>query len=90
MKYYLIGKPGSQQDKLTPGELTLVREKRNIFGLRRQSYFYMVSTDRAPLDGYYWGEWHSPNNAGSLKMIKEVSEAVALYLIDNYVNKIDR
>lgn len=79
MKYYLVGNPGT--DIVEPGEGTLIRECRNLFGQRRWSYFF--STDADGTQCLKWGSWQKYDivKGGKYPASREVSEAVALLLI---------
>jgi hypothetical protein len=79
MKYYLVGNPG--KDIVAPGEGTLIRECRNLFGQRRWSYFYSAYADGTPC--LTWSVWQKFDmvKGGKYPASREVSKAVALLLI---------
>lgn len=80
MKYYLVGK--SFRDIVAPGEGTLIRESRNLLGQRRWSYLY--GQDEHGNDCLFWGAWQAFDmvKGGKYPAAREVSEAVALLLIE--------
>lgn len=80
MKYHLVGNPG--KDIVSAGEGTLIRECRNLFGQRRWSYLYVV--DAYGNNCVTWSGWQKSDivNGGKYPASREVSEAVALLLIE--------
>lgn len=80
MKYYLVGNPGT--DIVAPGEGTLIRQCRNLFGQCRWSYFYSADAYGKPC--LTWSAWQKFDmvRGGKYPASREVSEAVALLLIE--------
>lgn len=80
MRYFLVGKVGCEQPY--PGEGTLIRQCRTWFGARRWSYLYGQDADGAHRIWWgLWGDWDMVTG-GRYPSVREVSEAVALYMID--------
>lgn len=80
MKYFLVGKKGVELPY--PGDGTLIRTRRAWWGQRQWSYLY--GQDHDGTHRIWWGQWSGTNmlSPSNYPSIREVSEGVALYMID--------
>jgi hypothetical protein len=80
MRYFMVGNVGCDQP--CPGEGTLIRQRRTLWGARQWSYLYGQDADGSLR--IWWGPWQNWNmvESGKYPSTREVSEAVALYMID--------
>jgi hypothetical protein len=87
MKYFLVGKAGVERPY--PGEGTLIRKFHTWWGGCRCSYLYSRESDGT--DRMSWGPWLKVDmvNPKNHPLVREVSEAVALYMIDELAKRLE-